>query len=107
MNLKHAPLMAVNKLTKHYYRGEICTTVLNKLSLTVFSGELLAILGASGSGKSTLMAILGLLDEANSGQYRLNDRNVTEFNDDERAVLRNQYLGFIFQQFHLLPRFRS
>src|SRR3990167_1080537 len=99
------PLIVTNKLTKHYYRGAVCSTVLKQVSLTVFAGELVAIVGASGSGKSTLMAILGLLDSASSGQYCLNGRNVTEFNDGEQAAFRNQHLGFVFQQFNLLPRF--
>lgn len=99
------PLIVTNELTKNYYRGEVCTTVLKKISLAVFTGELLAIVGSSGSGKSTLMNILGLLDSPSSGQYRLNERDVTEFNDVELAALRNQYLGFVFQQFNLLPRF--
>lgn len=99
------PLIVTNELTKNYYRGEVCTTVLKKISLAVFTGELLAIVGSSGSGKSTLMNILGLLDSPSSGQYRLNERDVTEFKDVELAALRNQYLGFVFQQFNLLPRF--
>ncbi|OGV52125.1 MAG: macrolide ABC transporter ATP-binding protein [Legionellales bacterium RIFCSPHIGHO2_12_FULL_42_9] len=97
--------MVTKELTKHYYRNDVCSTVLKQVSLTVFAGELVAIVGASGSGKSTLMAILGLLDSASSGQYCLNECTVTELNDDERAALRNQHLGFVFQQFNLLPRF--
>lgn len=99
------PLIVTKELTKHYFRGEVCSTVLKKISLTVFAGELVAIVGASGSGKSTLMNILGLLDSASSGKYWLNERDVTQFNDDEQAALRNQHLGFVFQQFNLLPRF--
>lgn len=105
MTFSSPPLITVNELTKHYYRGEVCSTVLKTISLTVFTGELVAIVGASGSGKSTLMNILGLLDSASSGQYWLNERDVTQFNDDEKAALRNQHLGFVFQQFNLLPRF--
>ena len=101
----NSPLIAIHSLTKDYFRGEVCSTVLKKISLTIFAGELVAIVGSSGSGKSTLMNILGLLDSASSGQYWLNDREVTEFNDDEQAALRNEELGFVFQQFNLLPRF--
>jgi putative ABC transport system ATP-binding protein len=100
-----APLINARELSKHYYRGNRCSTVLKQVSLTVFAGELLAIVGASGSGKSTLMNILGLLDSPSSGNYGLNERDVTEFKDTELAALRNQYFGFVFQQFNLLPRF--
>jgi putative ABC transport system ATP-binding protein len=68
---------------------------------------MLAILGSSGSGKSTLMNLIGLLDKADSGEYQLCGRNVAGLEDDELALLRNQYIGFVFQQFNLLPRFNA
>jgi putative ABC transport system ATP-binding protein len=100
-----SPLIVVKNLSKHYLRGTVSHTVLSQISLTVCTGELLAIVGASGSGKSTLMNILGLLDKASSGDYFLNEKNVLLFDDDALATLRNQHIGFVFQQFNLLPRF--
>jgi putative ABC transport system ATP-binding protein len=73
----------------------------------VYRGDLLAIVGASGSGKSTLMNIIGLLDKADSGTYILHNKNVASLTDDESAILRNQQIGFVFQQFNLLPRFTA
>jgi putative ABC transport system ATP-binding protein len=78
--------------------------VLKDVSLSIMPGEFVAIMGASGSGKSTLMNILGCLDVATSGLYRLNGRDVNEQNRDELAHLRNQVIGFVFQGFNLLPR---
>ena len=78
--------------------------VLNAVDFTVDDGEFVAIVGPSGSGKSTLMNILGLLDRADSGSYELQGRQVAELSATERARLRNATIGFVFQQFHLLPR---
>jgi putative ABC transport system ATP-binding protein len=100
-------LITLSQLTKRYRIGSLESTVLKSVSLTVDDGEMLAIVGASGSGKSTLMNIIGLLDKADEGRYCLRDCSVTGLNDDERARLRNQYIGFIFQQFNLLPRFTA
>jgi putative ABC transport system ATP-binding protein len=77
---------------------------LDQLNLTVNRGDYLAVMGASGSGKSTAMNILGCLDRPSSGSYRLNDTPVEELSDDQLADLRNRDLGFVFQQFHLLPQ---
>lgn len=100
-------LIKITDLVKKYHLEGISTTVLKGVSLTVNKGELLAIVGASGSGKSTLMNIIGLLDRADSGTYLLNSRNVAHLTDDETADLRNQSIGFVFQQFNLLPRFSA
>ena len=78
--------------------------VLNAVDFTVENGEFVSIVGPSGSGKSTLMNILGLLDRADSGSYELQGKQVAELSATERARLRNAIIGFVFQQFHLLPR---
>lgn len=101
------PLIRITDLIKSYHLEGISTTVLKKVSLNVYRGDLLAIVGASGSGKSTLMNIIGLLDKADSGSYLLNNKNVAFLTEDESAMLRNQQIGFVFQQFNLLPRFTA
>ena len=95
-----AELKAVNKV---YGSGDTQVRALDGLDLTVFQGDYLAVMGASGSGKSTAMNILGCLDRPSSGSYRLNGNAVELLDDDALADLRNQELGFVFQQFHLLP----
>lgn len=100
-------LIKIVDLVKTYSLEGISTTVLKEVSLTVHGGDMLAIVGASGSGKSTLMNIIGLLDKADSGTYNLKNKNVAGLTDDESAVLRNQSIGFVFQQFNLLPRFTA
>ena len=89
---------------KVYGAGETEVRALNGLSLTVFRGDYLAVMGASGSGKSTAMNILGCLDRPSSGSYRLNGTPIEHLDDDQLADLRNRELGFVFQQFHLLPQ---
>lgn len=100
-------LIRLSNLVKTYRLEGICSTVLNNVSLSVHEGDLLAIVGASGSGKSTLMNIIGLLDKADSGTYTIKNRNVAGLTSDELADLRNQSIGFVFQQFNLLPRFTA
>ena len=90
-------------VSKVYGQGDLEVRALDQLDLTVRSGDYLAVMGASGSGKSTAMNILGCLDRPSDGRYRLNGIAVEQLDDDELADLRNQSLGFVFQQFHLLP----
>jgi putative ABC transport system ATP-binding protein len=91
-------------ITKAYGIGEAETTVLKDIHLLVKKGDFLGITGRSGSGKSTLMHIIGLLDTPTSGSYILNGTDVTNLNEDELAFQRNKEIGFIFQQFNLLPK---
>lgn len=89
-------------ISKIYGAGATEVRAVNGLSLTVYQGDYLAVMGASGSGKSTAMNILGCLDRSTSGSYWLQGQEVNNLSDDDLATLRNRYLGFVFQQFHLL-----
>ena len=90
-------------VSKVYGQGDLQVKALDQLDLSVHRGDYLAVMGASGSGKSTAMNILGCLDRPTGGRYRLNGIAVEQLDDDALADLRNQSLGFVFQQFHLLP----
>lgn len=98
-------LIRVSELEKTYQLSEeVCVNALRGVSLTVEEGEYIAIMGASGSGKSTFMNILGFLDNPTKGQYFLDGINGNSLGNDERAAIRNQKIGFVFQGFNLLPR---
>lgn len=91
-------------ITKVYTGADVGTTALSNINLLVKRGEFLAITGRSGSGKSTLMHVIGLLDIPTSGTYFLNGTDVSKLGEDEQAFQRNKELGFVFQQFNLLPK---
>ncbi|MEA5443181.1 ABC transporter ATP-binding protein [Cyanobium gracile] len=104
MDLPNPPVAELVHVSKIYGSGDTEVRALDDLSLTVQQGDYLAVMGASGSGKSTAMNILGCLDRPSAGSYRLNGTDVDSLDDDALADLRNQQLGFVFQQFHLLPQ---
>jgi putative ABC transport system ATP-binding protein len=104
MAAQAAPVAELIGVKKVYGSGDAEVRALDGLDLTVHAGDYLAVMGASGSGKSTAMNILGCLDRPSGGSYRLNGTPVESLNDDALADLRNNQLGFVFQQFHLLPQ---
>ena len=99
--------MSILKLTdiyKDYQQGKQTVRVLKNINLTVEQGEYLAIMGPSGSGKTTLMNLIGCLDVPTSGTYELNGKNLQNSSDNALADIRNKYIGFVFQSFHLMPK---
>jgi putative ABC transport system ATP-binding protein len=98
------PIIHLDKITKSYYMGRQELPVLKGISLDISRNEYVALMGPSGSGKSTLMNILGCLDTPSGGKYILNDRDVSKQEDNALAEVRNKEIGFVFQQFNLLPR---
>ena len=97
-------LIEVQNLTKTYSMGDVEVQALRGISLTIAEGEMVAIMGPSGSGKSTLMNIIGCLDQPSDGAYLLDGVDVGSLNDNQLAAIRNQKIGFVFQQYMLLQR---
>jgi putative ABC transport system ATP-binding protein len=97
-------MIQLQGITKTYRIGEVTVPVLRGIDLSIEAGEYVAIMGVSGSGKSTLMNIIGCLDRPTSGSYILEGRNLTSLGNDQLAFIRNQRIGFVFQQFNLLAR---
>ena len=99
-----APIIHLEEIHKSYFMGKQAVTVLKGISLDILKNEYVALMGPSGSGKSTLMNILGCLDSPTAGTYVLNGKDVSKMQDDDLAEVRNKEIGFVFQQFNLLPR---
>jgi putative ABC transport system ATP-binding protein len=103
-NAQNTPLIQIENITKIYQMGRVQVHALRGVSLEVQTGEYVAIMGASGSGKSTLMNIIGLLDRPTSGSYHIRGTEAGRLGKSQLADLRNREIGFVFQQFNLLPR---
>jgi len=101
---KRTPVISLKKIIKDYGVGEDTYRALKGISLNIYKGEFVAIMGPSGSGKSTTMHILGALDTPTSGKYFLKGKDISTYNSDDLAYIRNHEIGFIFQAFNLLPR---
>jgi len=99
--------MELQEITRHFQTGDDLLTVLHKITLQIYPGEMVAIIGASGSGKSTLMNILGCLDRPSSGTYRVNGQSTASLSSDQLADLRRDCFGFIFQRYHLLSHLKA
>jgi putative ABC transport system ATP-binding protein len=97
-------IIRLTEITRTYKVGAELVRALRSVSLSIYKNEFVALMGPSGSGKSTLMNLLGCLDTPTSGQYILNDQDVSKLNDNELARIRNKEIGFVFQTFNLLPR---
>jgi putative ABC transport system ATP-binding protein len=104
ISLETDDLIRLDSITKVYGSGDAAVVALNDFSLGVAAGEMLAVMGPSGSGKSTLMNILGCLDTSTSGRYWFGGEDVSRLNETQLAHVRNRRIGFVFQQFQLLPK---
>lgn len=99
------PVIRMSGIKKNYKMGDSTLTVLKWISLTVNEGEFLAILGPSGSGKSTLMNMIGCMDSFDEGEYYLSGQPIHTMNDNKLTDIRNEYIGFIFQKYHLISKY--
>lgn len=97
-------MIKIENITKTYIMGKLSLTVLNEVSLDIKKGEYVSVVGPSGSGKSTLMNILGCLDVPTTGSYYLDRKEISDYTEDQLAEIRNEKIGFIFQQFNLLTK---
>ena len=100
-------ILEMKDICKDYSQGKEPVRVLKNINLAVEAGEYLAIMGPSGSGKTTLMNLIGCLDVPTSGSYRLDGKDLKDLSDNALADIRNRYIGFVFQSFHLLPKMNA
>lgn len=97
-------MIHLEKISRIYEIGNQSIHALDEVDLDIHAGEFVAVMGRSGSGKSTLLNMLGCMDRPDAGDYYLDGSNISSMNDDELSAVRNRYMGFVFQSFHLLPR---
>jgi putative ABC transport system ATP-binding protein len=97
-------MIQLEKISRIYEIGNQSIHALDAVDLNIKAGEFVAIMGRSGSGKSTLLNMIGCMDRPDKGDYLLDSKNISQMDDDELSAIRNQYMGFVFQSFHLLPR---
>ncbi|MCQ6277176.1 ABC transporter ATP-binding protein [Bacillus sp. V3B] len=97
-------MIEMNNVSKYYSTGNDSVQVLNDVTFLIEEGDFVSIMGPSGSGKSSIINIMGCLDKPTEGSYIFQNRNTSNLSDHELALLRNKYIGFVFQHFHLLPR---
>ena len=102
--MKNEPIITISHVSKVYSIGMVQTIALSDVSFTIGQGEYVSVMGPSGSGKSTLMHIIGLLDSSFEGKYHLNDQAVRKLKGSKLSEIRGKEIGFVFQQFNLLPR---
>jgi len=100
-------MIQLENIHRYFQVGEQTVHALNNISLAINKGEYISVMGPSGSGKSTLLNVIALLDKPSSGRYLLNSQDVTQRSDDELAKVRRENIGFVFQFFHLIPRFSA
>lgn len=100
-------VVQVQGLSKDYVMGDTIVHALREVTVDIEDGDFVAIMGPSGSGKSTFMNLIGCLDRPTAGQYHLNGEDVSRMSDDQLAIIRNKYIGFVFQAYNLLPRFTA
>ena len=105
--LDYFKMIKIDSISKEYVMGDNKLLALNNVNVSISNGEFVSIMGSSGSGKSTLMNIIGCLDVPSSGDYFFKDDNISNFNANKLAELRNREIGFIFQNFNLLPRLNA
>ena len=97
-------MITLKNIHRNFKVGSQIVHALDGINLEIGAGEYVSVMGPSGSGKSTLLNLIGMLDHASSGEYRLNGQNVIEMDENEESQIRNQTIGFVFQSFHLIPR---
>lgn len=100
-------MIRLEQIHRDFQVGDQTVHALNDINLQIDQGEYISVMGPSGSGKSTLLNLIGMLDHASSGHYFLNDKNITEMDEQQEAQMRNRFIGFVFQAFHLVPRLNA